>query len=317
MAQNGSAIERKSRHGETETRSGLRGRHEQRRSPSAKMRRADPRGIVFNRQVAPNLDPELFSIGPNDRVARRLPLGDLVGPTGPAWSPDGRQLVLAAGRNARKELYVMRSDGSQRRRLTRNDVADFGAAWAPDGRTIVFVRASGLNSRGSSIWVMDSSGGRARRLSSRFIDLQASFSPDGRRIVFLRIDPRTNKAGVYLMRADGTARHRILRGLGDVSDPLFAPDGRRLVLFDRSNLVIANPDGKRKRRLVRLQRGPQGAIQDPSPAWSPDGRLVVFSQLRPDEVNRSDLWIIGADGSARRRLTSSPGLDTDPSWQPP
>jgi len=279
------------------------------------MRRVTARGIVFNRQLAPNLDPELFSIGPNERVPTRIPLRGLVGPTGPAWSPDGRRIAFAAGRNARKELYVMRGDGSQRRRLTRNNVADLGPAWGPAGRTLAFVRAAGSNNRGSSIWVIDSSGGRARRLSFGSIDLQASFSPDGR-IAFLGIDPRTSRAGVYLMRADGTARHRILRGLGDVSDPLFSPDGRRLVLFDRSNLVIANPDGSRRRRLVRLQRGPRGAIQDPSPAWSPDGRFVVFSQLRPDKVDRSDLWIIGADRRGLRRLTSSPGLDTDPSWQP-
>ncbi len=211
---------------------------------------------------------------------------------------------------------MVRSDGSRVRQLTRNDVADFGPAWAPDGRSIVFVRATGGASRGSAIWVAPSRGGPARRLTSRSIDVQASYSPDGRSIVFLRIDPRTNEASVQLMRANGGGRHRILRRLGDVSDPVFSPDGRRLMLFDRSNLIVVDADGGRKRVLARLQRGPQGALQDPAPAWAPDGRSVVFSQLRAAVADRSDLWIVRADGSGRRRLTQSPGLDTDPSWQP-
>jgi dipeptidyl aminopeptidase/acylaminoacyl peptidase len=57
-----------------------------------------------------------------------------------------------------------------------------------------------------------------------------------------------------------------------------------------------------------------------SPAVSPDGRWVVFSVTEPayDEKKEVvDLWIVPGDGSAApRRLTSSKGGESAPSWSP-
>ncbi len=55
------------------------------------------------------------------------------------------------------------------------------------------------------------------------------------------------------------------------------------------------------------------------PQVSPDGKLIVFSVRDTDiEANRGrfDLWVVGADGSGQRRLTSHPENDTDPRWSP-
>ncbi len=64
----------------------------------------------------------------------------------PAWSPDGRRIAFMrfspAGRNwggQNWDVYVMNTDGSGQRRLTRN--AWLAApAWSPDGRKIAFER---------------------------------------------------------------------------------------------------------------------------------------------------------------------------------
>jgi len=55
------------------------------------------------------------------------------------------------------------------------------------------------------------------------------------------------------------------------------------------------------------------------PQVSPDGRLVVFAVRKTDlEANkgRTDLWLVGADGSGLRRLTSHPASDHSPRWTP-
>ena len=57
-----------------------------------------------------------------------------------------------------------------------------------------------------------------------------------------------------------------------------------------------------------------------APATSPDGKWVVFSVTEPAynaDDQRSDLWIVPADGSAEpRRLTFTKGGESSPAWSP-
>src|SRR5262249_32257346 len=45
------------------------------------------------------------------------------------------------------------------------------------------------------------------------------------------------------------------------------------------------------------------------PAWSPDGSHIAYSE-------RGDLYVMDADGSNMRRLTTTPGGDYAPVWSP-
>lgn len=49
----------------------------------------------------------------------------------PAWSPDGSHIVFISDRDGNPEIYVMRSDGTQVRRLTNNPADDLHPAWSP------------------------------------------------------------------------------------------------------------------------------------------------------------------------------------------
>jgi TolB protein len=68
-----------------------------------------------------------------------------------------------------------------------------------------------------------------------------------------------------------------------------------------------------------------GTATERTPRWSPDGRQVVFASNRAhyDEGTARDsgspdfdIWLVNADGSNPRRLTTDPAHDTDPSWTP-
>jgi TolB protein len=50
------------------------------------------------------------------------------------------------------------------------------------------------------------------------------------------------------------------------------------------------------------------------PAWSPDGRMLVFSSTRGNADGETDLYVATAEGSIVRRLTSAPGRDTYADW---
>jgi TolB protein len=49
------------------------------------------------------------------------------------------------------------------------------------------------------------------------------------------------------------------------------------------------------------------------PAWSPDGRKIVFVSTRDRDP---EIYVMDADGSQARRLTAVPGRDAHPYWSP-
>jgi dipeptidyl aminopeptidase/acylaminoacyl peptidase len=76
--------------------------------------------------------------------------------------------------------------------------------------------------------------------------------------------------------------------------------------------AAAEPHPFGVRDLVAMER-----LSDPQP--SPDGRRVAFVVRTTDlEANRGrqDLWLVGADGSGLRRLTTDPASDSEPRWAP-
>lgn len=59
-----------------------------------------------------------------------------------------------------------------------------------------------------------------------------------------------------------------------------------------------------------------GKGQDP--AWSPDGRFLVYEVVSENghDITGSDLWIASRDGKFKQRLTSTDGLERYPSFSP-
>jgi TolB protein len=78
-------------------------------------------------------------------------------------------------------------------------------------------------------------------------------------------------------------------------------------------------DGSREGRLSSkpdtddVRRTPAQAFFQTEPAWSPDGTKIVFASRRE---GRSHIYVMSADGSGTRRLTSGKPQDTAPAWSP-
>jgi Tol biopolymer transport system component len=80
----------------------------------------------------------------------------------PSWSPDGRRLAFFWSH----EIWTVRADGSQKRRLTRDAELDGTPVWSPDGQKLAWVRQQGLRPR--TIYVINADGSGRRRLPSSF-----------------------------------------------------------------------------------------------------------------------------------------------------
>ncbi|HEY6253229.1 MAG TPA: hypothetical protein VI685_25010 [Candidatus Angelobacter sp.] len=57
---------------------------------------------------------------------------------GPAWSPDGREVVFVTNMTGRANLWKVSASGGWPIQLLQSDDRQFGAVWSPDGKWIVF-----------------------------------------------------------------------------------------------------------------------------------------------------------------------------------
>ncbi|MDP1794852.1 MAG: hypothetical protein Q8K63_12035 [Acidimicrobiales bacterium] len=132
----------------------------------------------------------------------------------PTWSPSGTHIAFWSSRDhcsgsgaiGTYELYVMRSDGSNVRRL--GTAVNSGApAFSPDGTKIAFASDRDGN---FEVYVMTSEGEEETRITTTAgEDTDPTWSPDGSRIAFRSA---RNGGGIYSMKPDGTDVRLVVSG---------------------------------------------------------------------------------------------------------
>lgn len=272
------------------------------------------RAIVFTRLFSPPRGQQIYFVDSEGRGARQLRTR-VKSCSEPEWSPDGRWILFRGGR----DLYLIRPDGAELRRLTDTRAGEQSAAWSPDGARIVYQRSVPGPGAPTAIWMLTLKGGKVERLTRDALGAHSpSWSPDGSRIVFVS---QNSKHGygleLWMMNADGSDQHRVFPALRDASGPVWAPTGYRLLFTDGNRLYVMDALRGHPRALVTLTANAYGEREQPSPEWSPDGSKIVFNQL--NRYGRSEIWVVNADGTNLRRLTTPPSgviHDSDPSWQP-
>jgi hypothetical protein len=65
---------------------------------------------------------------------------------------------------------------------------------------------------------------------------------------------------------------------------------------------------------TRLLTNNAPSTQDCGPAWTHDGRGIVFLEFADGQ--QPDLWMINADGTHRRRVTNTPEIEISPTSGP-
>jgi TolB protein len=247
---------------------------------------------------------EIFVVGNDGAHARSLGAG-----LSPAWSPSGRRLAFDAPTNGNYDVWTMRADGRDRRRVTQNPAPDYFASWSPDGTQVVFTSDRG----GEDLYVVGADGSGERRLTTDPApDWGAAWSPDGSRIAFAG-NARGNLE-VELVNPDGTGRIALTDDPARDYDPAWSPEGTRIAFTSErdgdANVYVTNADGS---GVTRLTDDPAG---DYRPAWSPDGRLIAFESDRDPALTDRDIYVMNADGSGQHRLRSGEANARDVDWQP-
>jgi TolB protein len=189
-------------------------------------------------------------------------------------------------------------------RLTHDLASDTYPTWSPDGKQIAFVS----NREGQpAIFIMNEGGSGVRRINNGLPvgDGRFVWQPDGR----IRFWDGQN---TYTMKPDGSEVVRV----DSSGEP--SPDGRQIVSrkelipgnADSIELFVADADGRNPRRLTHNK------IPEVNPAWSPDGRKIVYTCFPDGGWPKSSICVINSDGSGPTRLTNEPLKAGLPLWSP-
>lgn len=150
-------------------------------------------------------------------------------------------------------------------------------------------------------------------------------SPSGRDIVF--IAPSFNAEGLgsgnmFVANRSGTILRNLSTLPGTDDAPAWSPPTRPgEVAFTHTDEMTARTDIWTMRADGSVPRNLTADMSEDyirgDPAWSRDGEWIAFSVsgYRPGAVLGS-LWLMRADGSSKRQLTTHPGggFDVHPSW---
>ena len=182
------------------------------------------------------------------------------------FAPVGGHLAIVMSPNGSTELYRVRADGKDLRRLTENRAIDISPSWSPDGRRMAFVSDRSGNPQ---IYVMDANGSNVRRLTfDGSYNTSPSWSPDGRWIAYqCRVGSQFD---IWLIDPEGEANLPLVSHPRSDESPSWSPDSRKIAFSSTrrgsADIYVVESSGNHLERLTR------STGDDTSPAWGPHPR---------------------------------------------
>jgi hypothetical protein len=211
----------------------------------------------------------------------------------PAISPTGDRIAFLTDRSGYFDIYVVSAtnpkkvtklvSGQRKSNLEELHWLRPGMSWSPDGKSIAFAaRAGGEDA-----------------------------------LNILDVDKKEIKESFKF-------------GLDGLFSPAWSPATNEIAFVGLknccSNIYVYNLDSKELRKVTN------DIFSDLEPTWSPDGKDIAFvsdrkENVEPEELRQpikiqqydyhsKDIYIVHADGSGLRRVTTSPFNETSPQWTP-
>ena len=248
----------------------------------------------------------------------------------PALSPKGDEIVFISDRTDYADIYLMSAvDGKIFKRLVKGQrsagfeelhIMNATLSWAPEGERIVFAAKSGEQ---DALYIVNVDKSKVEEKHILDLDrmLSPSWSPKGDKIAFIGV--KGGMADIYTFNVEDSSVVRLISDRYDDIDPRWSPDGEKIAFasdrihsrqdtsdeanfaYGQYDIFVMNADGS---DITSVTDDP---AKDISPAWSPDGRKLVFTSNR---TGISNLYIADLDSSITFPITNVIGGCFSPDW---
>jgi hypothetical protein len=206
------------------------------------------------------------------------------------------------------EIHLIKPDGTAHRIFPLDGVSE--PALRQDNLQLAY-RAWGEPTSHRSLLSGSLDGRAIHEIGGFWEDAQPDWSPTEDRLIYASQRESDRHWRLYTSRGDGQDEVALpLEG----KSPSFAPDGKHFAYVgcdltgNRCGLWQANLDNARASAQPILENH-----QASSPDWSPKSNQIAYMA----NVNGNwDLYLVGADGTNVRRLTTDPVVDGLPAWSP-
>jgi len=242
-----------------------------------------------------------------DRYMKNVTQLTFDGDNGEAYfSRDDSKLIYQSNRSgyACDKIWVMNTDGSDKRRVSPDHGANTCSFFFPDIQKIVFASTSHLPGD---------------------CPLRPDM-PQGASYVW-----PLYPYDIFLANADGSGLKKITDNPKYDAEPIVSSDGKQIVFGSQRDgdfdIYIMDADGRHVRRLT------ERVGYDGGPWFSPDGKKIVWRAWHPETEKELTLWrdcmendyivpfpldirVMDVDGSNKARLTQNGATNWSPSWYP-
>jgi eukaryotic-like serine/threonine-protein kinase len=225
-----------------------------------------------------------------------------------SFSPDATQVTFIRGspNEGRNYLMIANAGGSDARRLASLSAPDqfqlTAPSWSPDGRTILAGVQSLRDGPHNAVFAVDVRNATTTNIGGRWpFTNDLEWMPDGRSFVVSAVDFGSQTPQLWQVMWPGGERRRITNDLNNYIGVSVSRDGASIATVqveNASNIWVVGRNGASAPAQVTKGSGRNDGSGGLS--WTADGKIVFSSTA----TGRQEIWIMDADGSNQRALTS-------------
>lgn len=243
-------------------------------------------------------------VSPNERGddAKQTVEGDEL-----SWTQDGR-IVYSSTSGGNRDIWIMRTDGTEQKQLTVNPGYDASPVVTPDDRYIVF---SSDRTGVHHLWRMNLDGGNQVQLTNGVGEKFSTAALDSRSIYYSTVDRQT----LWRIPLEGGEPVKLIDDY--IPYPSVSPDGATVAYFQRApetNEQIVSVRALDDSQSVRTFKPPPGKWASISLRWDANGRAIIYARQSDGRVR---LYRQNLDASAPQQIADFAAEDDfNFSWSP-